>query len=64
MIRSARRSRRGPEPEIAYHVINEDATYRELGFDYNDHRDADRARRRALAVLERRGYRVTLERAA
>jgi transposase len=49
---------------IAYHVIKEQATYRELGFDYNDRRDADRARRRAVALLERQGYRVTLERAA
>lgn len=49
---------------IAYHVIKEQATYRELGFDYNDRRDTDRARRRAVALLERQGYRVTLEHAA
>lgn len=49
---------------IAYHVIAEQATYRELGFDYNDRRDADRARRRAVALLEKQGYRVILERAA
>ena len=49
---------------IAYHVIAEQATYRELGFDYNDHRQADRARRRAIAVLEQQGYRVTLQPAA
>jgi len=48
----------------AYHVIKEQTTYRELGFDYNDRRDADRARRRALAVLHEQGYRVTLEPAA
>ncbi len=48
----------------AYHVINEQTTYRELGFDYHDRRDAEQARRRALAVLARQGYRVTLERAA
>jgi len=48
----------------AYHVIKEQASYRELGFDYNARHDADRARRRALALLERQGYRVTLERAA
>jgi transposase len=48
----------------AYHVIKEQVTYRELGFDYNDRREADRTRRRAIAQLERQGYRVTLERAA
>ncbi len=49
---------------IAYHVIAEQATYHELGFDYHDRRDADRARRRAVALLEKQGYLVTLERAA
>jgi transposase len=49
---------------IAYHIIRDDTTYRELGFDYNDHREADRARRRALAVLQHQGYRVILEPAA
>ena len=48
----------------AYHVIKEQTTYRELGFDYHDRQDADRARRRALAVLEHQGYRVILEPAA
>lgn len=49
---------------IAYHVIHDETTYRELGFHYNDQRDAARARRRALAELERQGYRVTLQPAA
>jgi transposase len=48
----------------AYHVIKDEATYRELGFDYNDRRDAERVRRRAVATLERQGYRVALERIA
>jgi transposase len=48
----------------AYHVIREGATYRELGFDYHDRHDADRARHRAVTALERQGYRVTLEPAA
>jgi transposase len=50
--------------KIAYHVIAEQTTYRELGFDYHDRRDAERARRRAVAVLEKQGYRVVLERVA
>jgi len=45
----------------AYHVIKEQTTYRELGFDYNDRRDAERTRRRAVTTLERQGYRVILE---
>lgn len=49
---------------IAYHVLREEATYRELGFGYNDRHDADRARRRAIALLQQQGYRVTLEPAA
>jgi transposase len=49
---------------IAYHVIAESATYRDLGFDYWDRRATERARRHAIALLERQGYRVILERAA
>jgi transposase len=49
---------------IAYHVIKDETTYRELGFAYHDRRDAEQARRRALAILERQGYRVVLEPAA
>jgi transposase len=48
----------------AYHVLKEDVPYRELGFDYHDRLAADRARRRAVALLQRQGYRATLEPAA
>jgi transposase len=47
---------------IAYHVIAEESTYRELGFDYHDRHAAERAQRRAIALLLSHGYRV--ERAA
>jgi transposase len=49
---------------VAYHVLNESTTYRELGAEYADRRQAERARRRAIQLLERQGYRVTLEPAA
>jgi hypothetical protein len=48
----------------AYHVLARQTTYPELGADYYDRRHAERARRQAIATLERQGYRVTLERAA
>ena len=49
---------------IAYHVLAEQTTYRELGYDYFDRRYAERARRRAVRTLEEQGYRVVLEPAA
>ncbi len=49
---------------IAYHVLKQQTTYRELGADYYDQRSAQRLARRAVETLERQGYRVTLERAA
>ena len=48
----------------AYHVLARQIPYRDLGPDYYDYRHADRVRRRAIATLERQGYRVTLEPAA
>jgi transposase len=49
---------------IAYHVLAEQTSYRELGRDYYDRRYAERARRRAVRTLEDQGYRVVLERVA
>ena len=48
----------------AYHVLARQVPYRDLGPDYYDHRHAERVRRRAIAALERQGYRVSLEPAA
>ena len=47
-----------------YHLLADGTTYREPGADYYDRRHADRVRRRAIQLLERQGYRVTLEPAA
>jgi transposase len=47
-----------------YHVLARDAAYQEAGADYYDRRHAQRVARRAVATLERQGYRVTLERVA
>src|SRR5262245_32614639 len=49
---------------IVYHLLTRSTTYQELGTDYYDRRAAERARRRAIQVLERQGYRVALEPAA
>ena len=49
---------------IAYHVLAQGTTYRELGGDYYDRRHSDRLTRRAIRLLEGQGYRVTLEPAA
>ena len=48
----------------AYHLLARQTTYRELGADYFDRRHGERVTRRAVQLLERQGYRVTLERAA
>ena len=48
----------------AYHVLARQIPYHDLGPDYYDHRHAERVRRRAIAALERQGYRVTLQPAA
>lgn len=47
-----------------YHVLAESVDYREPGADYYDRRQTTRTTRRAVAQLERLGYRVTLESAA
>jgi hypothetical protein len=47
-----------------YHVLAEGTPYRDLGPDYYDRRHARRVTRRAIELLERQGYRVTLELAA
>jgi len=48
----------------AYHLLARQTAYQDLGTDYFDRRHAERVRRRAVALLERQGYRVALERAA
>ena len=48
----------------AYHVLADHAIYRELGADYYDRQHGQRVTRRAIQLLERQGYRVTLEPAA
>lgn len=50
--------------EIAYYVMRDGVTYRELGADYFDRRDRERATRRHIRQLEALGYRVTLDQAA
>jgi len=47
-----------------YHVLAESTDYRESGAAYYDRRHPARTTRRAVAQLERLGYRVTLEPAA
>jgi transposase len=46
--------------EIAYYVMHDGVTYRELGADYFDRRHRDRAIRRHVRQLEQLGYQVTL----
>jgi transposase len=50
--------------EIAYYIMRDGTTYRELGADYHDRRDAERAAHRHVRRLEALGYRVTVEKAA
>ena len=47
-----------------YHVLARQTAYQEPGVDYYDRRHAQRVARRAVATLERQGYRVTIERVA
>jgi transposase len=49
---------------MIYRVLSHGITYREPGADYYDRRHTERVRRRAIQLLERQGYRVTLEPAA
>lgn len=48
----------------AYHVLARDTDYQDLGTNYFDQRAAERATRRAVRLLERHGYAVTLAPAA
>lgn len=50
--------------EIAYYVMRDKVTYRELGADYFARRDRDRTTRRHVKQLEALGYTVTLQPAA
>src|SRR6266568_2503891 len=47
--------------EISYHMFQSGELYRDLGDDFFDRRDNERARQRHLRALERLGYRVTVE---
>ncbi len=49
---------------IAYHVLRDGTSYRELGANYFDERDREAVKRRAVQRLERLGFKVTLETAA
>jgi transposase len=50
--------------EIAYYVMRDGVTYDELGADYFDRRNAERAVRRHVRQLEALGFHVTIEQAA
>ena len=64
-------SRRGPIKAVValehatlvavWHMLTTGETYRDLGEDYFDRRDPERAKRRALSQLRHLGYAVTLE---
>ena len=45
---------------IAYHILRDGTTYRELGANHFDERDREAVRRRSVRRLERLGYAVTL----
>jgi transposase len=44
-----------------YHILAQGTPYRDPGLDYYDRRHARRVTRRAVELLERQGYRVTLQ---
>ena len=46
---------------IAYHVLDRDTTYQDLGPQYFDRRDRTAVERRLVDRLESLGYKVTLE---
>jgi hypothetical protein len=46
---------------MSYHLLALQTTNLELTDDYDDRRQPERARRRALSALERHGDRVTLD---
>jgi len=47
-----------------YHLLAVGTTYSEPGAEYYDHRHKQRVTHRVIQLLERLGYRVTLEAAA
>jgi hypothetical protein len=47
-----------------WHMLSADTAYHDLGGDFFDKLDPDRAKRRAIAQLHRLGYRVELTQAA
>jgi hypothetical protein len=49
---------------IVYHILADGTVDREIGGDYHDRQHRQRVTRRAILLLERQGYRVTLEPAA
>ena len=49
---------------IVYHVLADGTVYHELGSGYHDRQHRQRITRRAIQLLQRQGYRVTLEPAA
>ncbi len=49
---------------MAYHVLTSGTPYQDPGPDYFDRRHTPRVTRRPVQLLERQGYRVTLDRAA
>ena len=48
----------------AYHILKKGVPYQELGANYFDQRDKDRAIKRAVARIEKLGYKVSLSEAA
>jgi transposase len=44
-----------------YHVLATGQEYRDLGPDYYEHRDVDRAKASSVHALERLGVKVTVE---
>ncbi len=49
---------------IAYHLLTNQTEYQDLGSDYFDRRDRERATRRLIQRLERMGYKVEVQAAA
>ena len=49
---------------IAWHLLNYECEYDDLGGDYFVQRDTNRTRQRAVSQLQALGYRVVLEPAA
>jgi transposase len=47
--------------EISHHLLTTGELYRELGDDFFERRDNERATRRHLRALERLGYRITID---